>query len=122
MVKDNHWQGLTLSGRRLPDALAEARASGAASLQVEVENAAQLEAACDAGATRLLIDNQTPAVVREWSIIARAMSPTIEIEATGGITLDTLADYAAAGADFISLGALTHSVLSADLGLELVGS
>lgn len=120
MVKDNHWQGLAASGRLLADALAEARALGATSLQVEVESEAQLDAAVAAGATRLLIDNQAPATVRAWAERARAVAPDIEIEATGGITLATLADYAAAGADFVSTGALTHSVRAADLGLEII--
>lgn len=120
MVKDNHWQGLAASGRTLADALAEARALGAMSLQVEVETEAQLDVAVAAGATRLLIDNQTPATVRSWAARARATTPDIEIEATGGITLATLADYAAAGADFVSTGALTHSVRAADLGLEII--
>jgi nicotinate-nucleotide pyrophosphorylase (carboxylating) len=47
------------------------------------------------------------------------MAPTIEIEATGGITLENVRAYALAGADFISLGALTHSVRAADIGLEV---
>ncbi len=46
-------------------------------------------------------------------------SPGIEIEATGGITLDTVRAYAEAGADFVSIGALTHSVQAADLTLEV---
>lgn len=119
MVKDNHWQGLRRAGRTLRDALDEARRDGVTSLQVEVESATQLEEACDAGATRLLIDNQTPATVREWAAMARARTAAIEIEATGGITLDTVRAFAEAGVDFVSTGALTHSVRSIDLGLEV---
>jgi nicotinate-nucleotide pyrophosphorylase (carboxylating) len=120
LVKDNHWQALQASGRSLATALAEARAEGAAGLQVEVESLAQLREACAAGATRLLIDNQVPAVVATWTREARRLSPGIEVEASGGITLATLRDYAEAGVDFVSLGFLTHSVPSADLGLEVV--
>ena len=119
MVKDNHWQALRLSGDGLAAALADARGRGIASLQVEVETAAQLEEACGAGATRLLIDNQPADTVREWAVRARAMLPGIEIEATGGITLANVRAYAEAGADYISIGALTHSVTAADLGLEV---
>jgi nicotinate-nucleotide pyrophosphorylase (carboxylating) len=121
MVKDNHWRGLAARGRRLADALADARAAGATELQVEVESEPQLREACGAGATRLLIDNQSPAVVREWAALARRLAPGIAIEATGGITLDNVREYAAAGADFISVGALTHSVRAADISLELEG-
>jgi nicotinate-nucleotide pyrophosphorylase (carboxylating) len=119
MVKDNHWQGLQRSGRGLSAALVEARARGVTSLQVEVESAAQLEEAVSAGATRLLVDNQTPDTLRSWAEQARSLRPDIEIEATGGITLDNVRAYAAAGADFVSVGALTHSVKAADLGIEV---
>ena len=60
MVKDNHWQALRREGNTLAAALADGRRRGVASLQVEVESEAQLEEACAAGATRLLVDNQPP--------------------------------------------------------------
>ncbi len=121
MVKDNHWQALRAAGRSLADALAAARQAGVTDLQVEVESLAQLEEACGAGATRLLIDNQPPATVREWAERARALRTGIEIEATGGVTLDTIGAFAAAGVDFVSAGMVTHSVPSADLALEVNG-
>jgi nicotinate-nucleotide pyrophosphorylase (carboxylating) len=118
MVKDNHWQALRRSGGSLAKALAEARSQGITSLQVEVESLAQLEEAVSAGATRLLIDNQSPETVGEWVSLARSRR-VIEIEATGGITLANVRAYAGAGVDFISVGALTHSVRAADLGIEV---
>lgn len=120
MVKDNHWQGLVASGRRLADALQAGRDHGVADLQVEVESVDQLDEACAAGATRLLIDNQSTDTVAAWVKRARQRAPGIQIEATGGVTLATLADYARTGVDYISTGMLTHSVPSPDLGLELV--
>jgi nicotinate-nucleotide pyrophosphorylase (carboxylating) len=117
MVKDNHWQAL--GGERLDQALAEARKRGVRALYVEVESVEQLKLACSAGATRLLVDNQSPETVRDWGRRARALAPDIEIEATGGITLDNVRAYAEAGADFISIGALTHSVRAADIALEV---
>jgi nicotinate-nucleotide pyrophosphorylase (carboxylating) len=120
MVKDNHWQALRMDGNTLAAALARGRERGIASLQVEVETLQQLEEACAAGATRLLVDNQPPDTVRSWADRARALVPGIEIEATGGITLANVRSYAEAGADFVSIGALTHSVTAADLGLEVV--
>ena len=119
MVKDNHWHALRREGNTLAAALADGRRRGVASLQVEVETEAQLEEACAAGATRLLVDNQPPATVRAWARRAREMVPGIEIEATGGITLANVREYAEAGVDFVSVGALTHSVMAADIGLEI---
>ena len=120
MVKDNHWQALRREGNTLAAALADGRRRGVASLQVEVETEAQLEEACAAGATRLLVDNQPPATARAWARRARELVPGIEIEATGGITLANVREYAEAGVDFVSVGALTHSVMAADIGLEVV--
>jgi nicotinate-nucleotide pyrophosphorylase (carboxylating) len=119
MVKDNHWRALERAGGDLATALQEARARGMKALHVEVESLEQLERACAAGATRLLVDNQSPEVVREWARQARALVSGIEIEATGGITLDNVRAYADAGADFVSIGALTHSVQAADLAIEI---
>lgn len=119
MLKDNHWRALAQEGRPLAEALDEARALGVLELYVEVESLAQVDEACDAGATRLLIDNQTPATVANWGARARSRVTDIEIEATGGITLENVARYAQAAADFISIGALTHSVVAADVSLEL---
>lgn len=121
MVKDNHWRALEQSGRSLAQALEQARASGVIDCFVEVESRSQVEAACAAGATRLLVDNQAPATVRAWGDLARARAPGIEIEATGGITLENVRAFADAEADYISIGALTHSVTAADIALEIAG-
>jgi nicotinate-nucleotide pyrophosphorylase (carboxylating) len=119
MVKDNHWRALERAGRSLADALTEARNRGIGECQVEVESRAQVDAACKAGASRLLVDNQTPATVKAWAAAARKQHPDIQIEATGGITLANIRRYAEAGADYISIGALTHSVQAADISLEV---
>lgn len=121
MVKDNHWQALRRGGRTLADALNAARECGATGLHVEVEELAQVREACAAGATRLLIDNQRPELVRMWGDGARRLASGIEIEATGGITLDDVREYAEAGADYVSIGGLTHSVRAADVALEVAG-
>jgi nicotinate-nucleotide pyrophosphorylase (carboxylating) len=119
LIKDNHWRVLREAGRPLAAALAEARRRGALECQVEVESPEQLEEACHAGAERLLLDNQTPERVRQWGDRARALRPGIAIEATGRITLATVRAYADAGADFVSLGVLTHSVRATDLAISL---
>mgnify|MGYP001818570564 FL=1 len=84
-------------------------------IEVEVENIDQLEQALCAGADRVLLDNFTPA-----GIVA-AMTTTAgraELEASGGITLENLPDYAATGVDYISIGALTKDVRAIDLSMR----
>jgi nicotinate-nucleotide pyrophosphorylase (carboxylating) len=66
-----------------------------------------------------VVDNQPPETVRAWGRLARERSPGIEIEATGGISFANVRGYAEAGADFISIGALTHSVTAADVAVEV---
>jgi nicotinate-nucleotide pyrophosphorylase (carboxylating) len=119
MIKDNHWRSLMREGNRLEKVLADAKHQGATRLYVEVESVEQLEIACAAGASRLLVDNQLPETLRTWATLARRLRPGIEIEATGGIQLETVRAYAEAGADFISIGALTHSVRAADIAVEV---
>ena len=119
MVKDNHWRALAGGGAGLEQALAQARKRGVTALYVEVESVEQVELACSAGASRLVVDNQPPETVRVWGRLARQRSPDIEIEATGGITFVNVRAYAEAGADFISIGALTHSVTAADIAIEV---
>ncbi|MFL5534007.1 MAG: carboxylating nicotinate-nucleotide diphosphorylase [Gemmatimonadales bacterium] len=119
MLKDNHWQALAREGTALEQVLVRAKAEGVRALYVEVESVEQLEAACRAGATRLLVDNQSPGTLQAWARLAREQAPGIEIEATGGITLENARAYADAGADFISVGALTHSVKAADIAVEI---
>ncbi|HET9275565.1 MAG TPA: nicotinate-nucleotide diphosphorylase (carboxylating), partial [Gemmatimonadales bacterium] len=120
MIKDNHWRALRQSGRPLAEALREARERGALACQVEVESEAMVREACAAEADRLLVDNQAPDTVRAWGDLARSLRPGIAIEASGGITLATARAYAEAGADYVSVGALTHSVRAADIALEVI--
>jgi nicotinate-nucleotide pyrophosphorylase (carboxylating) len=119
MVKDNHWRALAQGGTTLDEVLAQAKKRGVTALYVEVESVQQVEQACAAAATRLLVDNQPPETVRAWAQLARERSPGIEIEATGGISLANVRGYAEAGADFISVGVLTHSVQAADIAIEI---
>jgi nicotinate-nucleotide pyrophosphorylase (carboxylating) len=119
MVKDNHWRALASQGTGLADALAQARKRGVTALYVEVESLDQVQLACTAGASRLVVDNQPPETVRSWGRLARERLPGIEVEATGGISLANVRQYAEAGADFISIGALTHSVTAADIAIEV---
>jgi nicotinate-nucleotide pyrophosphorylase (carboxylating) len=119
MIKDNHWKALEQQGHSLKRALDSARDRGVEALYVEVESESQVRTAAAAGATRLLVDNQSPTTVTTWKTLARTLSPRIELEATGGITLENVRAYADAGVDFVSIGALTHSVKAADVALEV---
>lgn len=112
--KDNHWVVLAAAGGTLRDALAGAPPDRP--VIVEVETEAQFAEAVAAGVTRVLVDNQTPAQVAEW--VQRA-GPAVAIEASGGITPDTALEFARAGARFLSLGSLTHSVRAASIRMDL---
>jgi nicotinate-nucleotide pyrophosphorylase (carboxylating) len=119
MIKGNHWTVLQREGVSLSSVLQQGRRRGAKRLHVEVESVDQVRLAAGSGATRILIDNQRPETVKDWGNLARSLAPKIEVEATGGITLSNVRDYAEAGIDFVSIGALTHSVQAADLSLEV---
>ena len=114
MWKDNHWELMSMGGGSLADALK--RAPRGLPVIVEVETEAQLGEALAAGAKHLLIDNQSPERLAEW---ARRAGPDVTIQASGGITLENVALYAAAGAHLISMGALTHSAPSVSIKCEL---
>jgi nicotinate-nucleotide pyrophosphorylase (carboxylating) len=74
----------------------------------------------DAGCERILLDNMSDAQMTEAVRIARAHPSTrATLEASGGLTLDRARDVAQTGVDFISVGALTHSVIVFDLGMDL---
>lgn len=118
LIKNNH---IALGGgipKVLQAALA-ARQPGQR-VQVEVRNGDELQQALDGGAEAILLDNMTPAQVRESVQRIRSHGLTIPIEASGGIQLDTIRSYADAGVDYISSGALTHSAVAIDLSMRIV--
>ena len=114
--KDNHWALLGHAGRRLRDVLSGAPPG--LPIVVEVETEAQLEEALAAGVTHILADNQSPERVAAW---VRRAGPGVTIQASGGIVADTAAAYARAGAQLISIGALTHSVSAASISFAIQG-
>jgi nicotinate-nucleotide pyrophosphorylase (carboxylating) len=117
LIKDNH-RGIAGG---IPRAVEAARrgAPAAMTIEVEVETQQQLEEALDAGADWILIDNQTPETVARFCRIARERAKPPSVEASGNIRLENVRAYALAGAQTISVGALTHSVTAADISLEL---
>jgi nicotinate-nucleotide pyrophosphorylase (carboxylating) len=115
LIKDNHIAACG-SVRAAVEA-AKARAPHPLRIEVEVTNLGELDEALNAGAEIVLLDNMTPSQVEVAA--ARAHSRNVIVEVSGGITLATIADYARAGADLISVGALTHSAPSVDIGLDV---
>ena len=77
----------------------------------------QLREALDAGADSILLDNMPPDTMREAVAITAGRA---KLEASGGVTLDTIRAIAETGVDFISIGALTHSARSLDVSLEVL--
>ncbi|MGO9838953.1 MAG: carboxylating nicotinate-nucleotide diphosphorylase [Polyangiaceae bacterium] len=113
LIKDNH---IAASGGVGP-AIARARAAAphTSKIECEVDSLDQVDEALAAGADILLLDNMgTPALAEA---VKRGRGRVL-LEASGGITLDRVAEIAAAGVDRISVGALTHSVPAADVGLD----
>ncbi len=95
---------------------ARAAAPHGLSVEVEVQDLDGLDAAIAGGADVVLLDNMTPAEVE--AAVHRAAGRVL-LEASGGINLDTVKDYAGTGVDLISVGALTHSAPAIDLALEV---
>lgn len=118
MVKDNHLAVLAGEGADVASAIRSARArlSHTTTIEVEVDRLEQIAPALDGGANIIMLDNFSLADLRAGVelIAGRAI-----VEASGNVTLDTVADIAATGVDVISSGALTHSVRAIDLGLDL---
>lgn len=114
LIKDNH---LALAGS-VGEAtrLALANAPAGIPVEVECESVADVREALAAGATRILLDNMAPAAMAEAVALAEGRAT---FEASGGVTLDTIAAIAASGVDFVSIGALTHSARSLDVSLEV---
>ena len=111
LIKNNH---ITAAGgvRR---AIERARSSGLA-IEVEVRTWEELGEALDCGAGHLLLDNLTPAEAVEW---VREIGGRAKVELSGGITLETVRAYAESGADFVSVGAITHSARAVDISFRL---
>ena len=113
LIKENH---IALAGG-LEQAVARARAAHPTlNVEVECRSLEEVEQGLAAGASRLLLDNMTPAEVRQ--AVERA-GGRAELECSGGVNEQTIGDYAATGIEFVSVGALTHSAPALDLSLTL---
>ncbi|MEV6931652.1 carboxylating nicotinate-nucleotide diphosphorylase [Dactylosporangium sp. NPDC051485] len=113
MIKDNHKLaagGITAAYQRVREAFPEVP------VQVEVTTVGEAVEAVTAGATFLLLDNMRPELLRE---VVAAVGGRAELEATGNLALDTAAEYAATGVDYLSVGGLTHSSPILDIAMDL---
>lgn len=119
LIKDNH-----LAGTSIEDAVAAAfdRWPGRA-VEVECETLVQVTRALDAGATIVMCDNMSPTEVHEAAVLvrghARGRGGDVLLEVSGGVSLENVGAFAGAGADLISVGAITHSAPILDIGLDL---
>jgi nicotinate-nucleotide pyrophosphorylase (carboxylating) len=116
LIKDNH---VAVCGG-VAEAVRRARAANTGlQVQVEVDRIEQIEPALEAGADRLLLDNMDPAKLREAVRLVAGRAP---LEASGGVTLETIRFLAETGADFISVGRITQSAPAVDIGLDYTTS
>lgn len=112
LIKDNH---VAVCGD-VAEAVRRAKAANTGlQVQVEVDRIAQIEPALAAGADRLLLDNMDPAQLRE---AVRVVAGRVPLEASGGVTLQTIRSLAEAGVNFISVGRITQSAPAVDIGLD----
>ena len=119
LIKDNH---RAIAGGAAAAVAAARRANGdTMSIQIEVDALADLPRVFDLGVEAVLLDNMTPLQVAEAVKLARAHPRGRDcwIEASGGITLETIRAYAETGVDTISVGALTHSAPAVDIALDI---
>jgi nicotinate-nucleotide pyrophosphorylase (carboxylating) len=113
LIKENH---IAAAGGITAAIQAAGSAAPDVPLQVEVRNPAEIDEALAAGAPRMLLDNMGPAELRA---AVGQVGGRAELEASGGVTLETLREVAETGVDYVSLGALTHSAPALDLSLLL---
>jgi nicotinate-nucleotide pyrophosphorylase (carboxylating) len=112
LIKDNH---VRVAGS-IANAVARVRAAADVPVEVECDTLEQVSEALGAGVDAILLDNMTPAELREAVALVDARA---RLEASGGITLDNVRAVAETGVDEISIGALTHSARSLDVSLEI---
>ena len=117
LIKNNH---IALAGGAVP-ALERAirNRRGSQIIEIEVRSLDELDAVLEHGAEAVLLDNMTPDLVHQAVERVAKLDRRVPLEASGGITLENVRAYAETGVDFISVGALTHSIAAVDLSLRV---
>lgn len=122
LLKDNHVDfagGIQNAIRGAHDYLKEKNKK--LKIEIEVRNLDELqEVLLVGGVDRIMLDNFSPGLTREAVKIVKASNKKVELESSGGIHFDTIREYAETGVDYISVGALTHSVKSLDMSLKAI--
>lgn len=117
MIKDNHREALARQGKTLAQAVATIRQHAPETpVEIEVDTLGELPGALDAKPEWILLDNMTTGQLREAVALVAGRA---RLEASGGITLERVAEIAATGVDAISSGALTHSAPALDIALDI---
>lgn len=117
LIKDNH---ITLAGG-VKNAVraAKEKVGHLHKVEVEITNWAQLRDAIEAGADIVMLDNQTPEEAAKLVEMSRDLNPSVLIEASGNMSLETVRSYAEAGVDLISVGKITHSARAVDISFKI---
>jgi nicotinate-nucleotide pyrophosphorylase (carboxylating) len=120
LIKDNHVVAAGGVGAAIDAAKRYVTLSGQPEMivQCEIDRLDQLDEALRHGASQILLDNMSPADMSEAVRRAKSFNPAVLLEASGGLTLATVAEVAATGVDFIAVGALTHSSPILDIALD----
>jgi len=118
LIKDNHVAAVGSVAKAVT--FARAAAPHLLKVEVEVDTLEQFEEALAAGADVVLLDNFLSPQISEAVAIRNMRSPHVLLEVSGGITLERIPELALLGVDLISVGALTHSAMSVDIGLDFV--
>lgn len=113
LVKGNH---VRLAGSVRQATLRAVAGAGGRPVEIEVEALEQIDEALEAGAEMILLDNFTPADARA---AVEKVQGRVPLEASGGVRLDNVREYAEAGVDYVAVGALTHSAPAVDISLEI---
>jgi nicotinate-nucleotide pyrophosphorylase (carboxylating) len=117
LIKNNH---IALAGGVVP-ALERALRNrrGSETVEIEVRSLEELDQVLQHGAEAVLLDNMTSDQIRQAVELVKKSGRPVPLEASGGITLENIRAYAESGVDFISVGALTHSVQAVDLSMRI---
>ncbi|MEE3259781.1 MAG: carboxylating nicotinate-nucleotide diphosphorylase [Candidatus Latescibacterota bacterium] len=120
LIKENHAAATGGTGAAVAKARLEAL-DRAVPIFVETEDLDEVQDALSEGPDRIMLDNMDADTMRRAVDLIRSTHPTIEIEATGGYTLETVREAADTGVDLISIGALTHSAPALDMSMLFAG-
>lgn len=128
LIKDNHLAILKNISKNKHESfikkaveLARKKVTKQIKVEIEVANLEEFRDAISAHPDIIMLDNMAPELIKEAITLRNAHYPNVLLEASGGINIENISDYAKTGIDIISVGSLTHSVKSLDVSLEIIG-